>query len=45
LGAGDHPIQLDYYQRGGSNALELFWAGAGVAEGQVPPEVLVPEGR
>ena len=44
LSAGDHPIQLDYYQRGGSNALEFFWQGPGGGEGPVPPEVLVPKG-
>jgi hypothetical protein len=43
LSAGDHPIQIDYFQRGGSNVLEFYWSPPGRSEGPVPPEVLVPE--
>lgn len=42
LAAGDHPIQIDYFQVGGSNVLEFFWRGPGIDYGPVPPSVLIP---
>ncbi len=44
LSAGDHPIQIDYFQRGGSNALVFFWRRAPAEpETPVPPEALIPQ--
>lgn len=42
LDAGEHPIQIDYFQVGGSNVLEFYWRGPGVDPGPVPPRVLLP---
>jgi 4-amino-4-deoxy-L-arabinose transferase-like glycosyltransferase len=42
LEAGEHSIQIDYFQVGGSNALEFYWRGPGVPYGPVPPDVLIP---
>jgi len=44
LAAGDHPIQIDYFQQGGGSALEFYWQPPGSAEETpVPPSVLVPQ--
>lgn len=46
LTAGDHPIQIDYFQRGGSNTLEFFWQPSPAQpETPVPPSALLPEGQ
>ncbi len=45
LSAGDHPIQIDYFQHGGSTALEFYWQPDGQPETLVPPNVLLPERR
>lgn len=42
LAAGEHPIQIDYFQRGGGSALEFFWSPPGRSEVPVPPGVLSP---
>ncbi|MFZ1753078.1 MAG: PA14 domain-containing protein [Caldilineaceae bacterium] len=42
LAAGDHPIQIDYFQRGGGSALEFFWSPPGSGEVPVPPAALLP---
>lgn len=42
LSAGEHPIQIDYFQRGGGNALEFYWQPMGLPESPVPPGVLSP---
>lgn len=43
LDPGDHPIQIDYFQHGGSTALEFYWAPPDQPETLVPPSVLLPE--
>ncbi len=43
LSAGDHPIQVDYFQMGGGSALEFYWRMPGEGETPVPPGALVPE--
>ncbi len=43
LAAGEHDIQIDYFQRGGGNALEFYWQPAGLPESPVPPSVLTPK--
>ena len=43
LKAGDHPIRIDYFQRGGGNALEFYWVPPDGAQVPVPPSALVPE--
>jgi hypothetical protein len=42
LSAGDHPIQIDYFQQGGGSALRFFWSHAGGPLTPVPPEALIP---
>lgn len=42
LGAGDHPIQIDYFQNGGGSILEFFWQPPGSRETPVPPTALIP---
>lgn len=42
LAVGEHPIQIDYFQRGGGNALEFYWQPMGLPESPVPPSVLTP---
>jgi hypothetical protein len=42
LSAGDHPIQIDYFQQGGGSALKLFWSRDGGPETPVPPAALIP---
>jgi hypothetical protein len=43
LTAGDHPIQIDYFQRGGGSALEFYWQPPGSDETPVPPGALAPQ--
>ncbi len=40
LQAGFHPIFLDYFQNGGSEALQVFWSGPGFSKKLVPDNVL-----
>jgi len=40
---GRHPIQVDYFQRGGAKALELWWTPPGGKRQVVPPSALWPE--
>lgn len=42
LAAGEHPLQIDYFQRGGGSALEFFWTPPGSGETPVPPSALLP---
>jgi len=42
LTAGDHPIEIDYFQSGGGSILEVFWRPPGGEETAVPPAALVP---
>ncbi len=42
LSAGPHAIRIDYFQRGGGKALELWWQPPGEALQPVPPGVLTP---
>ena len=42
LAAGDHPIQIDYFQMRGGSALEFYWSPPGRGEVPVPPSVLLP---
>ena len=42
LTAGDHPIQIDYFQQGGGSALEFFWSPPNSGEVPVPPSALLP---
>lgn len=43
LTPGEHDIQIDYFQRGGGNALEFYWQLPGLPESPVPPSVLTPK--
>jgi hypothetical protein len=43
LTAGRHAIQIDYFQRGGGKALELWWTVPGGKHQVVPPAALRPE--
>ena len=40
LQAGVHPIVLEYFQNGGSEALQVFWSGPGFSKQLVPDNVL-----
>lgn len=42
LSAGLHSIRIDYFQRGGGKALELWWQPPGESLQPVPPSVLGP---
>lgn len=42
LDAGAHPIRVDYFQRGGGKALELWWQPPGGDWQPVPPSALRP---
>jgi hypothetical protein len=42
LTAGDHPIQVDYFQQGGGSALRLFWRRPNGNWEPVPPDALIP---
>jgi hypothetical protein len=42
LTAGDHPIQIDYFQQGGGTALRLFWSYGDQPLLPVPPTALTP---
>jgi hypothetical protein len=43
LTAGWHAIRVDYFQRGGGKALELWWTPPGGKHQVVPPAALSPE--
>ncbi|MEP7291746.1 MAG: PA14 domain-containing protein, partial [Chloroflexota bacterium] len=43
LSAGDHPIQIDYFQQGGGSALRLYWRQGEQNWTPVPPAALVPD--
>ena len=45
LDAGPHAIRIDYFQRGGGKALELWWQPPGEQLQPVPPGVLAPQVR
>ncbi len=42
LSAGDHPIEIRYFQLGGGDALNVFWQPPGDELGLIPPQCLVP---
>jgi hypothetical protein len=42
LAAGDHPIQIDYFQQGGSSSLRFFWRHEDGPQTPVPPSALIP---
>jgi hypothetical protein len=42
LGAGDHPIRIDYFQNGGGSILEFFWRPPSEEETPVPPSAMIP---
>jgi hypothetical protein len=42
LSAGPHAIRVDYFQRGGGKALELWWQPPGESLQPVPPGALTP---
>jgi hypothetical protein len=42
LSAGDHPIEIRYFQLGGGDALNVFWQPPGGELGLIPPHCLVP---
>ncbi|HVP21945.1 MAG TPA: PA14 domain-containing protein, partial [Anaerolineaceae bacterium] len=43
LAAGDHPIQIDYFQAGGGSSLEFYWQPPDENEAPVPPDALIPK--
>lgn len=43
LTAGDHPIEIDYFQAGGGSGLVLKWQPPGSPLSLVPSEALLPE--
>ncbi|TAM47607.1 MAG: hypothetical protein EPN53_11695 [Acidobacteria bacterium] len=42
LSAGDHAIEIRYFQLGGGDALAVFWRPPGGELGLIPPQFLVP---
>jgi hypothetical protein len=42
LGAGDHPIQIDYFQQGGGTSLRFLWSINDGPLTPVPPSALIP---
>ncbi len=40
LKAGYHPISVKYFQEGGTNKLDVSWAGPGFAKTEIPAEAL-----
>jgi len=42
LTAGDHPIQVDYFQQGGGSGLRFFWSLNDGPKSPVPPFALIP---
>ena len=42
LAAGDHPIQIDYFQQGGGSGLRFFWSLNDGPKTPVPPTALIP---
>ena len=40
LQPGVHPLELEYFQNGGSEALQVFWSGPGIDRELVPDNVL-----
>lgn len=40
LTTGTHPVELTYFQNGGSEALQVFWSGPGFDKELVPDSVL-----
>lgn len=42
LEAGNHPIQIDYFQQGGGSGLRLFWRHGDEPLAPVPPTALIP---
>ena len=42
LTAGDHPLEIDYFQQGGGSALRFFWSYNGEPLTPVPPSALIP---
>lgn len=44
LKAGQHPIELTYFQNGGRRSLEVFWRGPGLKREPLPTEVLAATG-
>lgn len=46
LAAGDHSIEIDYFQVGGGSQLDFYWKPPGAVDwAPVPPNVLLPEAR
>jgi len=43
LEPGDHPLQIDYFQRSGGSALEFYWRPPDGDETPVPPGALLPQ--
>jgi hypothetical protein len=43
LGAGDHPIRIDYFQNGGGSILEFFWRPPSEEGTPVPPSAMIPQ--
>ncbi|HEY3312316.1 MAG TPA: PA14 domain-containing protein [Anaerolineales bacterium] len=42
LGAGDHPIQIDYFQKDGGSSIRFLWGYNGSPLTPVPPDALIP---
>jgi hypothetical protein len=42
LVAGNHPIQIDYFQQGGGSTLQFLWAFGDQPLVPVPPSALIP---
>ena len=42
LAAGDHPIEVDYFQQGGGSSLRFIWSRDGGLMTPVPPTALIP---
>ncbi|RME65752.1 MAG: hypothetical protein D6790_01375, partial [Caldilineae bacterium] len=42
--AGDHAIEIQYFQDGGSHTFELFWLAPGRGQELLPPDRLSPAG-
>jgi len=42
LEAGEHDIDVEYFERGGAQVLNVFWSGPGISKQTIPVSVLSP---
>ncbi len=42
LEAGEHDIDVEYFERGGAQVLNVFWSGPGISKQSIPVSLLSP---